>query len=78
MLTLNIRWKALFQIVCSFKGHEWQEYAVIHAAWNYPGKYCTRCKKSIIRRQSWTVEDHKAVMTDQTEEVQPWFSLTKS
>lgn len=44
MWTIHIRWKFIYQaFVCSWKRHAWDQYLVIHPAWNKPGWFCRRC-----------------------------------
>lgn len=78
MLTLRFRWKVLYQWVCLLRGHDWHEYAVIHAAWNVPGRYCLRCAKSVERRHTWTVVDGRAQADDVVEKTEAWLSVKAS
>lgn len=55
--TLSIRWKAFLEVVCLFRGHVWKAYTIIHPAWNNPGRYCERCKRSQVYRYSGEVVD---------------------
>jgi hypothetical protein len=47
-LSLHWDWRRFLAPVCWFKGHVWDQYAVIHPAWNSPGRYCKRCRLSDV------------------------------
>lgn len=45
MWTFHVRWKALYQLfVCSWQGHNWDQFHVIHPGWNSDDYYCKRCQ----------------------------------
>lgn len=76
MLTIRIRWKVIYEVVCLIKHHDWQEYAVIHPGWNRPGKYCTRCKKSVVRHyKNYNWNNPEEAKDRVTEETESWFSV---
>lgn len=70
MLTIRFRWRVIFEPVCLLTGHLWQEYAVI-TSWSYPGKWCQRCHKSVIRHTNWIVNGNKLERDPEIEEPQP-------
>lgn len=44
MWTIRIRWKWIYQaFVCSWKGHDWDRFHVIHPVWTRDGHFCRRC-----------------------------------
>lgn len=92
MVTIRINFRALMRPVCWMLGHGWEDYTVIHPAWNREGRHCIFCGleqlvtyhheftddgESITVRTNWNgTERYKYVQTG-TGKVHDPFQLRK-